>query len=99
MKRLIYTAALCMAIFSPTIASAGEVYHRPVQQQRRIYQGVHQGTITPAEFRRLERQRIKLNAARRRDLRDGRGLSVRERRNLNRRENRLSRQIYRDRHD
>jgi hypothetical protein len=102
MKRWIYTAIAAVsaaAIFSPLVASAGEVYHRQVNQQQRIFNGVKAGTIDRQEFRHLQRTEAALNAARVRDLRDGRGLTPQERRQLNRRENQISRDIYRAKHD
>jgi hypothetical protein len=100
MKRLISAAVCATAIFLPTIASAGEVYNREVHQQQRIHNGVRQGTINKREFRHLEGREAALNAARRHDLRTNNGhLTTQERRQLNHRENRISRSIYRDRHN
>lgn len=65
--------------------------------QQRIYNGVKQGTIDRRELRHLERREAALNAARNRKLRDGH-LTPQQRRQLNRRENRISRDIYRARH-
>lgn len=96
MKRLTYAAICAVVIFCPAIASAGE-YRREVYQRHRIYEGVKQGTINRREFRHLERREAALDAARVRKLRDGH-LTPQERRQLNRRENRISRDIYRARH-
>ncbi len=104
MKRLVISAFLTTAALLPVLASAGnasagEVYHREVNQQSRIYSGVKNNTISPSEYRNLERRETALNNARERDLRrnDGR-LTPQEYRRLNARENNLSRSIYRDKH-
>jgi Ni/Co efflux regulator RcnB len=100
MKRLL-SAILCVATMAlPLAARAGEVYDREQHQQQRIYQGVHNGTIGPREYRNLERREANLDRSRRYDLwkNDGR-LAPQEARNLNRRENRLSHAIYRDKHN
>lgn len=65
--------------------------------QQRIYNGVKQGTINRRELRHLERREAALDAARDRKLRDGH-LTPQESRQLHRRENRISHDIYRARH-
>jgi Zn-dependent oligopeptidase len=99
MKRLIAVAVCASAIFLPTMASAGEVYRREVNQEQRIYNGVRNSSITPAELRNLERREAAVDATRRRYIHSGRGLTVRERRQLNRREKNISRTIYRYKHN
>lgn len=95
MKRLTYAAICAAIIFCPAIASAGE--YRREYQHHRIYEGVKQGTINRRELRHLERREAALDAARYRKPRDGH-LTPQERRQLNRRENRISRDIYWARH-
>ncbi len=96
-------AALCaITIVAPLSAQAGEVSHREAHQQYRIYQGVKNGSISPAEYARLQNQEARLNAQRLHDLHDGDGrdgLNRQQYRQLNRQENRLSREIYRTKHD
>lgn len=96
-------AVLCAAgMFAPIAAQAGEVSHREIDQQHRIYQGVRSGALSPREYANLERSEERLNAQRERDLHDGDGkdgLSGRQYVQLNREENHLSRKIYRDKHD
>ncbi|MBD2298672.1 hypothetical protein H6G80_10170 [Nostoc sp. FACHB-87] len=99
MNRFTYAAICAVAVFLPTVASAGEIYAREVNQQQRIYHGVKNGSINRAELRQLERREASLEAARRRDIRSDGHLTPQERRQLNRRQNRLSRTIYRDKHD
>jgi hypothetical protein len=71
---------------------------RQINQERRIYQGVQSGQITPGEFRHLENQQGRIRAAEARMRADGR-LNRGERARLNRMENRASRDIYRYRHN
>lgn len=96
-------AILCAAsIFAPVAAQAGEVSHREINQQHRIYQGVQNGTLSAREYANIERNEARLNAQRERDLHDGDGkdgLSRHQYVQLNREENHLSRKIYRDKHD
>lgn len=94
-------AAICaLSVFAPLCAQAGEVSHREIRQEHRIYQGVRGGSVTPGEYARLQHQESALNAERSRDLREGRpGLNRAQYRTLNRQENRLSHEIYRDKHD
>ncbi len=71
---------------------------RHINQERRIYQGVQSGQITPGEFRRLENQQARIGAAEARMRADGH-LNRYERARLNRMENRASRDIYRYKHN
>lgn len=71
---------------------------RQMNQERRIYQGVQSGQISPGEFRRLENQQGRIRAAEARMRADGR-LDRYERARLNRMENRANQDIYRYKHD
>jgi hypothetical protein len=71
---------------------------RQINQERRIYQGVQSGQVTPGEFRRLENQQVRIDAAETRMRADGR-LNRQERTRLQRMENRSSRDIYRATHN
>lgn len=93
-------AVICAAgALAPLAAHAGEVAHRETRQENRIYRGVQNGTLTNREYDRLQSQEARLNVLRTRDLHSGDGLSRREYVQLNRDENRLSRGIYRTKHD
>ena len=72
---------------------------RERRQQKRISAGIRTGRLTAAEAYRLERQQYNLRRAEARYRRSGNGLSWRERYNLQRRLNRSSRTIYRQKHD
>jgi hypothetical protein len=94
------TAALVAAPALMNAQSNHEINQRKAEQQHRIAQGVRSGELTPRETARLERREGSINreehAMRRAD--DGR-LTRRDRQILNRRQNRVSRSIYRDKHN
>jgi len=71
---------------------------REMRQERRIYQGVQSGQFTPGEFRRLDNQQGRINAAAARMRADGR-LNRPERARLNQMRNRSNRSIYQYRHN
>lgn len=75
------------------------IHDREVQQQRRIAQGVHSGSLTRGETARLEARERSLHREIRRDRIDGGGLSVAERAKIHQRQDRLSREIWRQKHD
>jgi hypothetical protein len=98
MNRTLITALLAMTVLSAS-APAQEIRKRQENQQDRIAQGVASGQLTPRETARIERQEATLNRKIRRDRKDGAGLTARERRNINRRQNRLSKEIGTQKHD
>jgi hypothetical protein len=93
-------AALSSLLFAAVAAAEGRIEQREENQQRRIAQGVRSGQLTPRETARLERRESRLNGEvhhLRKD--DGGKLTSRERRIVNRQQNRLSRHIDRQKHD
>ncbi len=99
MTKALSTLLCAAALLTPLAAQAGEVRHREVRQENRIYQGVHNDTLTTSEYDRLQADEARLNDLRARDLHSGGGLSHAEYVQLNRDENRLSHAIYRTKHD
>jgi hypothetical protein len=87
-----------IAFLNPSSASAGEIRVRQVNQEQRIYNGVQQGTISQQEYRNLQAREAKIAAQRRFYISDG-SLSRKEAARLTNAQNRVSRVIYRDRHD
>jgi len=79
-------------------ASAGEVKAREEHQEDRIQKGINSGQLTEREAANLERHEQKIEADRQRALADGR-ISGKERRKLNREENRQSQRIYHKKHN
>jgi hypothetical protein len=70
---------------------------RQREQQKRIGEGVENGSLSPHEAARLEKEEARFNRQEAR-LRQG-GLSSRERDRLEDEQDKLSRQIYREKHD
>ncbi len=68
-------------------------------QQGRINRGIENGSLTPREAARLEAQQARFERVENRDRASGGGLSGRERRQLYRDQNRMSRNIYRLEHN
>jgi hypothetical protein len=88
-----------LVVFTPVVAQAGPLQNRIDRQEHRIEQGVRNGSISPKEYRRLDRRIDRIESARVRDIRSGGKLNQAEKNRLNHRLNRTSRQIYRDKHN
>ncbi len=77
-----------------------QVNRRETRQQKRIAQGVKNGSLNPKETARLERREASVQRQQQRDMAKHNGhLTKVEQRQLNRRQNRISRSIYRDKHN
>jgi hypothetical protein len=101
MKRFnqISMAAVLGAALTVT-ASAQTINQRRENQQDRIAQGINSGRLSAGQAAHLESKEARLNHEIRDDREDHNGhLTNRERGQINRQQNRLSRQIYRDKHD
>jgi hypothetical protein len=83
---------------NPNLNLPGSVDWREANQERRIYQGVRSGQLTPQEFNRLEAEQARIRAAEARMRADGR-LDPRERARLNAMLDRSSQHIYRAEHN
>ena len=81
-------------------AASAQVRARQENQQDRIAQGVGNGSLTPGETANLETKEARLNKEVRTDRKaNGGNLTNKEKRQINRQQNKLSRQIYRDKHN
>ncbi|HZI57877.1 MAG TPA: hypothetical protein VFF39_13935 [Verrucomicrobiae bacterium] len=80
--------------------ATNEVNARDREQQKRIGEGVKNGSLTAGEAANLEKKETKLNAEQR-NLRAANGgtLTPGEKARVNRQQNRLSKQIYKDKHN
>ncbi|MBS1532680.1 MAG: hypothetical protein JSU01_20425 [Bacteroidetes bacterium] len=74
------------------------INHRQVRQEHRINQGVRSGELTRHEAHSLRRGERDIQRDKRMAKADGR-VSPAERRNLRHEQNRMSRNIYRDKHN
>jgi hypothetical protein len=91
-----------LAAGSAGIASAqeGRIKERQENQEQRITNGVENGTLSPGETAHLENQQAKLDPEIRTDRKhNGGNLTNNEKRQINRQQNQLSRNIYRTKHD
>jgi hypothetical protein len=78
----------------------GEVGARQGAQQQRIAQGVRSGSLTAGETARLERNQAGVNPEIRTErAQNGGALTPQQRRQVNRQQNRLSGQIYRNKNN
>ena len=99
MKKAILSVMIAGAGLIPTYAQ-GRVAKRQENQQDRIAQGVASGRLSAGETANLEHKEAKLNREVRNDRKaNGGSLTPQERQQVNRQQNRLSRNIYRDKHD
>jgi hypothetical protein len=97
MKRLLLAAIVS---FSTTAFAQDRVDDRAENQQRRIGEGVQNGSLTPHETAHLENQEARLNnrvAAER--AANGGHLTSAERAQVNHRQNQLSHEIYNKKHN
>lgn len=105
MSKLIATALLLGAVSSslfsllPAEAKGWGVNAREARQQRRICNGVQNGSLTGREAGRMERRQAKLDRQENRMRASGGGLSNKERARLEHEQNNLSRGIYNNKHD
>lgn len=79
-------------------ASAGVIHQRFVNQQERIANGIATGQLSAREATRIERQEAALGTEVHYFRADG-NFSPRERAIVTSQQNRLSREIYREKHD
>jgi Ni/Co efflux regulator RcnB len=104
MKRLLIpalAAAAMAAAVTPALAQPARapVNQREAQLQHRIEEGARRGDLTRPEAMRLRAELRRVDRLERYYRRTGHGLSGWERRDLERRLDVLSRQVFRNRHD
>jgi hypothetical protein len=84
----------------PGVTAMDSVNGRRYSQQGRIAQGVRTGQLTSSETERIEQREESIHGSVAADrTANGGRPSPRERQNIDRRQNRVSRQIYRDKHN
>lgn len=98
---LLGTLALTTAVQAapPVFHGPHNINHRQAEQQRRIDQGIHRGSLTPREAGHLEHREAVIARQEARDRHTGGRFSYAERRRIEREENASSRAIYRQKHD
>ena len=102
MKRIVIsmmTGALLLGGVS-TVLAQNEINERQRNQQKRIGEGVENGSLTAGETAHLEKQESAIHHEVKSDRQaNGGTLTPQERRQVNRQQNRESRRIYRDKHN
>jgi hypothetical protein len=103
MKSLLAVSSLLAVVLVAPLSHAAatdspNIDQRQVNQERRIDQGVSSGQLTPREAGRLEAQQAKIMQDEERMKADGK-LTKRERRKLQREQDRASDTIYRKKHN
>jgi len=97
--KLILSAAALIAFSVPPVL-AQNIHQRKVSQQDRIANGVKSGQLTPHETAKLERQQRSINHEEHNMRKADNGhLTAADRRQLNRRQNRASKNIYAKKHN
>ena len=103
MQKMFLTLVAAGFVLSATgIASAqeGRIQQRKENQQQRIANGVENGSLTPKETAHLENKEANLNKEIRADRKaNGGNLTNNQKRQINRQQNRLSKNIYNQKHD
>ncbi len=85
---------------SGLLAQNNTINERQRNQQKRIGQGVENGSLTPAETARLEKQEAAIHHEVKSERKaNGGTLTAQERRQVTRQQNRVSKRIYRQKHD
>jgi len=97
-RTLVLTGSLILGLGLAAPALAQSVDDRLSNQAERISEGIRDGSLTPAEAARLQREQARIGREEQRFKADG-SLSPSERRRLMRDEERASRDIWRERHD
>jgi len=100
MKSMFLTLAVTGMMMTSAVMQAQEIQQRKENQQDRIANGVANGSLTPHETANLEHKEAGLNHEIRHDRRqNGGNLTNKEKAQINRQQNQLSRNIYRDKHN
>lgn len=94
------TSGAGAGVVDPGHPRVNQVNRREGRQQKRIANGINNGSLTPKEASHLEKREASIQNQERRDMAKHNGhLTKAEQNQLNRRQNRTSRAIYRDKHN
>ncbi len=88
------------AVVDPGHPRVNQVNRREARQQKRIANGVASGKLNAKETSNLEKREASVQNRKQRDMAKHNGhLTKAEQRGINRQQNRISRSIYKDKHD
>lgn len=100
MKRTLIATSILLASFGIAQAqTAGENAQRDADQQQRIEKGLQSGQLNTKETGRLERQEKTIDHQEARAEKSGGTMTPQEQARINREQNRVSRNIYDDKHN
>jgi len=102
MKRILMSMTMGALVLGgvSNVLAQNEINERQRNQQERIGKGLENGSLTPAETARLEKQEAAIHHEVKTERQaNGGKLTAQERRQVNRQQNRESRRIYRQKHD
>lgn len=86
-------------VVDPGHPRVNEVNQREANQQQRIGNGVKNGTLTPQQTSNLEKREASVQNREQKDMAAHNGhLTKAEQRGINRQQNRISKSIYKDKH-
>ena len=98
----LFVTSICFIVGLTVMTSAqtntSGVTKRQKNQQKRIFKGIKNGNVTGTEYKKLQKQQIKTQRAKRRAKSDGE-VTRKERVKLHKRQNKNSRTIYRAKHN
>lgn len=93
-------SALAQTTANGTPITGKTIQQRKENQQKRIGNGVKNGSLTPRETAHLEKKEAKINREERRDrAANGGKLTAGEKQKINHQQNKVSKQIYKDKHN
>lgn len=99
MRKIVVTMTMG-ALLVGTAFAQDKIQDRKENQQDRIANGVKNGTLTPHETANLEKKESNLNKETRQDRKqNGGNLTNKQKAQVNRQQNRLSKNIYKDKHN
>jgi len=102
MKRIMVSMMMGALMFGgvSSVLAQNEINERQRNQQKRIGEGVENGSLTPGETAHLEKQEAAIHHEVKTERKaNGGTLTAQERRQVNRQQNRESKRIYRQKHD
>jgi hypothetical protein len=87
-------------VVDPGHPRVNEVNSRETRQQNRIANGVKNGSLTPKETANLEKREANVQKREQKDMAEHNGhLTKAEQKGINRQQNRISKSIYKDKHN
>jgi len=93
-------AAAGPGVVDPGHPRVNEVNQREENQQQRIANGVQSGKLTPQQTSNLEKRESSVQNREQKDMAKNNGhLTKGEQRRINRQQNRISKSIYKDKHE